>query len=387
MVTTDTKKLKVALVHDYLREYGGAERVVEALHDIFPTAPVFVAFADPVVSGIHWQKFANWDIRQSWLTRIPLYTKLFSPLRVFAPEYFSRFDLSEYDVVISSTNAYFSKAVTVRSKHGKAVHIVYCHTPARSLYGYTTRTDWKKNPVMRFFGTLLNHYLRMRDGSIARGNVDYFIANSKETQRRIATFYRRDSTVIYPPIVVPSAPPTQKNLGAYYLYVGRIAASKHVDLAIAAATKLGVPLQVVGTGPGLEQLQAAAGPTVAFLGAVSDAQLANVYRDAKALLYPAEDEDFGMVPIEAMGYGIPVIAHKSGGPLETIQEGKNGYFFDSFTVESLTAAMKKLEKTTWNKQTIYAHARSFDVSRFQKEITALVEKCLRESQATEQPAK
>jgi hypothetical protein len=147
--------LKIALVHDYLREYGGAERVIEAIHQIYPTAPLFTAFVDKEVAGIHWSKFSNWDIRESWLTKVPFYKKLFSPLRVFAPSYFSQFDLSAYDVVITSTNAYFSKAVKTRTD---ATQICYCHTPARSLYGYSTRTNWQQNPVTRIFGQLLNHY-------------------------------------------------------------------------------------------------------------------------------------------------------------------------------------------------------------------------------------
>jgi glycosyltransferase involved in cell wall biosynthesis len=365
-----SKRLKVALVHDYLREYGGAERVLETLHEIFPDAPVYVSFIDPEVTGIHWQKFADWDIRESWLTRIPFYKKLFSPLRLFAPQYFSAFDLSEYDVVISSTNAYFAKAVRV--PNGK--HICYCHTPARSLYGYTTMTDWQRNPITRFFGMLINHYLRVVDVQVARERVDLFIANSQETARRISKFYRRESTVIYPPIEVPSKPPDLKRKREYYLYVGRLAYSKHVDLAVRACTRLGKPLKVVGGGKGLDYLRSLAGPTVEFLGEVPDAQLRELYAGAKALLFPAEDEDFGMVPVEAMGYGVPVIAHRSGGPLETIEEGKTGLFFDELTVESLERAMRLIEKnkTSFSAKTIYNFTQKFKKERFHLEIMNIV---------------
>lgn len=369
--------LKVALVHDYLREYGGAERVVEALHEIFQNAPLYVSFVDSSVTGIHWPKYADWTIHESWLTKIPLYKKLFSPLRIFAPNYFSSFDLSGYDVVISSTNAYFSKAVTVKSLGRQATHITYCHTPARSLYGYTTMTNWRSNPIIRIFGTLINHYLRIVDVQVARNNVDFFVANSKETQKRIQKFYRLDSEVIYPPIEVdPSrtfsntAKKPDKN--GYFLVVGRIAASKHVDLAVLAATELGFNLKVVGTGKGLEYLRSIAGDTVEFLGGVDDQTLFDLYENATALLYPAEDEDFGMVPIEAMGHGIPVIAHRSGGPLETVLEGKNGYFFDEFTVASLGTAVEKLLDTKWNKHDIYSFALQFSKERFQKEILDFV---------------
>lgn len=374
------KDLKVALVHDYLREYGGAERVLEALHEIFPKARLYVSFVDSSVTGIHWEKFKDWNIQESWLTKIPFYKQLFSPLRIFAPNYFSSFDLSDYDVVISSTNAYFSKAVTVKNNGKKALHISYCHTPARSLYGYTTRTNWQSNPVTKFFGTLINHYLRIMDVKIARENVDHFIANSQETQKRIKKFYRLDSTVVYPPIEIEdrnfSNLAQQPTKNGYYLVVGRIAASKHVDLAVMAATKLGFDLKVVGTGKGLSYLKSIAGQNVDFLGSVDDNKLAWLYENAVALLYPAEDEDFGMVPIEAMGHGIPVIAHRSGGPLETIKEGENGYFFDEFTVESLGEAIEKLKKTKWNKQAIYKYALRFNKQRFKNEIREFVESCL-----------
>lgn len=374
MAKKSKKHLKVALVHDYLREYGGAERVVEALHKAYPEAPLYVAFTDSSVTGIHWHKFSDWEIHESWITKIPGYKVLFSPLRMFAPWYFSQFDLSDFDVVISSTNAYFSKAVSV----GNAKHIVYCHTPARSLYGYTTMTNWKQNPLTRVAGTVLNHFLRIKDVEIARNNVDLFLANSKETQRRIKKFYRLDSQVVYPPIEVPAGKKLSKvakkpKSDGYFLVVGRLAASKHVDLAVMTATELGFKLKVVGTGKGLDHLQSLAGDTVEFLGAVSDQKLAELYSKATALLYPAEDEDFGMVPIEAMGYGIPVVAHKSGGPLETIKEGVNGLFFVEFTVASLGAAVEKLLETKWNKQKIYEFAQSFSTERFIKEIQKIVE--------------
>ncbi|MBU0974393.1 glycosyltransferase [Patescibacteria group bacterium] len=378
-------EVKVALVHDYLREYGGAERVVEALHEIFPNAPLYVAFVDSAVTGIHWKKFSSWKIYQSWLTKIPFYKKLFSPLRIFAPQYFSKFDLSDYDLVISSTNAYFSKAVGVgdrKRNNGKklTLHISYCHTPARSLYGYSTMTNWKKNPITHFLGTVANHYLRVVDFYVAKNNVDYFIANSKETARRIKKYYRLDSTVIYPPIEIKNdrkfieAPVSKKSAihkkqkAGYYLYVGRLAISKHVDLAIKSAKKMKFALKVVGSGKGLEYLKSIAGPTVEFMGGVSDKKLYDLYENATALLYPAEDEDFGMVPIEAMGHGVPIVAHKSGGPLETIIEGENGFFFNEFTVEDFGKAIKKIEKTKFDKNKIYKYSLKFSKERFKEEV-------------------
>lgn len=364
-------KLKVALAHDYLRDYGGAERVLEALHEIYPDAPVYVSFADPKVMGIHWQRFADWDIHQSWLTRIPFYKQLFSPLRIWAPNYFSSFDLSEYDVVISSTNAYFSKAVRVNSAKG-AKQICYCHTPARSLYGYTTMTDWQKNPLTHFAGTLINHYLRVVDVKIAQ-KVDFFLANSKETQRRIQKFYRRDSTVIYPPVDVPAElPSTSTSAPEYYLYVNRLALAKHPELAVEVCNSLNLPLKIVGTGKMEEGLKEMASSSIKFLGSIPDDQLHKLYANAKALIYPVEDEDFGIVPVEAMGYGVPVIAHRSGGPEETIIDGQTGIFFDELTAEGLTKAIHKFQATKFDRQKIHKHALEFSKEKFQEKIKNFV---------------
>ena len=337
---------------------------MDALHEFVHDAPGYVAFTDPAVSRGHWLRFADWEIRQSWLTKIPFYKTLFSPLRIWAPEYFSRFDLSEYDLVISSSNAYFSKAVRVPN----GTHVCYCHTPARSLYGYTTMTDWKRNPVTRVAGSLINHSLRVRDWYISQ-EVDHYIANSNETAKRIAKFYRRSSIVVYPPVNIPeTAPAKQLAKRNYYLSVGRIAQSKHVDLAILAANELKVPLKVVGTGKGLEYLRQLAGSTVEFMGEVTDEELSELYAGAKALFFPAEDEDFGIVPVEAMGHGVPVIAHRSGGPLESVLENKTGVFFEEFTVDAVVAAVKKLDTLSLNTSTIYKHAQKFAKVTFQEKM-------------------
>lgn len=369
--------LKIALAHDYLFDYGGAERVLEALHELFPNAPVYVAFKDDKALGIHAQNFTGWDIRESWLTEIPFYKKLFSPLRIWAPNYFADFDLSAYDVVISSSNAYFAKAVKVREG---AIQICYCHTPARSLYGYSTMSDWRKNPLIHVAGTLINHYLRVVDVKIAQ-KVDYFIANSAETARRIQKFYRRESTVIFPPVDVPASwsdvmKLKKTPLQPYYLYVNRLAFAKHPEMAVAACMQLNLPLKVVGSGKMRAELEKIASKNVEFLGAVDDQKLAELYAGATALLYPVEDEDFGIVPIEAMGYGVPVIAHNSGGPKETIIDGKTGIFFDTLTTEGLQHAIQKFQKTKFDRQKIYHHAQTFSKKEFQEKITAFVEGCL-----------
>ncbi len=360
--------LKVALVHDFLREYGGAERVIEALHEIFPTAPLYTAFVDKEAMGSQWQRFANWDIRQSWAANIPAINMIYSPLRVLSHRFFESFNFDEYDAVISSTNMYMAKAVRTQAP---TKHYCYCHTPPRSLYGYSTMTDWKKNPFVRVAGELINHYMRIIDYQTAQ-NPDVFIANSKEVQKRIAKFYRRDSQVIYPPITILLTQPLSAQKENFYLFVGRLAASKHVDLVIKTCTQLELPLKVVGSGKALPYLQSLAGNTVEFLGSVSDDTLYDLYARAKTLIYPAEDEDLGMVPLEAMAYGTPVIVHHSGGFLETVVEGKTGIFFEEFTTEALGKAIHQAERVEWDPEALYRHAKRFSKERFQKEILSLI---------------
>jgi glycosyltransferase involved in cell wall biosynthesis len=274
-------------------------------------------------------------------------------MRIFAKWAFEQFDLSGYDVVISSSNAYFAKAVKVPN----GVHYCYCHTPPRVLYGYSAKSNWQANSLTRFAGNLLNHFVRQMDFQAAQ-NPDFFIANSQETALRIQKFYKRKSVVINPPIKIYDSAQTffdqlnkktladftKQKTNSYYLYVNRLALAKHPELAVQAAKSLKIPLKVVGSGAMLENLKKIAGETIEFLGAVNDQRLIELYKNAQSLIYPVEDEDFGMVPIEAMAFGTPVIAHFSGGPKETIEAGKTGVFFQDLTVESLIAAVKNFQQ-------------------------------------------
>lgn len=360
--------LKIALVHDYLLEYGGAERVIEALHEMFPEAPLYTAFVDKEALGIHWQRFADWDIRQSVAAKIPGIKQLYSPLRLFSAYFFEGFDLSNYDVVISSTNMYMAKAVITSPK---TLHICYCHTPPRSLYGYSTKSDWKKHLHTRVGGELINFFMRKIDYITAQ-RPDVMVANSKEIQGRIKKFYRRDSTIIYPPVTMPFSK-KKKGKGAYFLYVNRLAFAKHPELAVDVCTNLGLPLKVVGSGAMKEELQERAGKSVELLGAVNDQELWELYSNAKALLYPVENEDFGIVAVEAMGAGVPVIGHAAGGVLETVIDGKTGVLFDDLTVKGLTDAIKRFEETSFSSSVIEKHAQKFSKEHFQKSIQKLIE--------------
>ena len=363
--------MKVALVHDYLREYGGAERVVEALHDLWPSAPLYTSFVDWKSLGAHAKRFRGWDIRTSWVQTNALVKALHSPLRFLAPRVWESFDLSEYDLVISSSGWFICRGVKVSKP---AVHICYIHHPPRNLYGYPTGRTFQKYPIVRAYATLINFFMRQYDYKTAQ-SVDYFIANSNETKRRVEKFYRRESVVIYPPIAsgskLQTRPVTQKE---YYLSVGRLVWAKQTDLAVKAANMRKFPLKIVGTGPEEKHLRALAGPTVEFLGSVSDEELARLYANAKATIFSALDEDFGMVPIESMAQGTPVIALYQGGVKETVIDGQTGVFFTDSDVPSLVAAIARFERmhVDWFEAS-RARAQSFSTEHFKKSLLEFIE--------------
>lgn len=353
--------MKIALVHDYLREYGGAERVVEVMHEMWPEAPLFTSFVDWEALGDHADRFRGWDIRTSWVQNNWVVKKFHSPLRFLAPQIWESLNLSGYDVVISSSGWFICRGVIVKKP---AIHISYIHHPPRNLYGYATGSNLQKYWFVRVYATIINFFMRQYDYNTAQ-KVDYFIANSEETKRRVKKFYRRDSTVIYPPVEVQES---QKKTRKYFLSVGRLTYSKRVDLAIESVNKLKLPLKIVGTGPEEESLKAIAGSTVEFLGSVSDEELASLYAGAKALLFCALDEDFGMVPVEAMAAGTPVVALGQGGVLETVVDGKTGVLFYEPTVHALTSAIGRL-RGNYEKQ-CRDQAKKFSKERFKKELRA-----------------
>lgn len=364
--------MKTALVHDYLGEFGGAERVLEALSEIYPRAPIYTAFFR---RGAAWERFKNRDIRVSWAHYIPGFSRfLYSPLRFLAPLIWSSFDFSSYDVVITSSSWYVTKGMR---KGQQTVEICYCHTPPRYLYGYQTAVDWKKWWLVRVYAGIVNHFMRLYDWDASQ-RVDWFIANSEEVAARIKKFYRREAKVIYPPVElkVPRVSQVAQVPRAYYLVVSRIVGGKGLDLSVEAANKLKVPLKIAGSPAGYsgtyEELKKKAGPTVEFLGFVSDEELASLYAGAKAFLALARDEDFGITPVEAMAAGTPVIAFKGGGYLETVIEGKTGTFFEDYTTDGLVKAIKKFGKMKFLTSDIREHAEKFSKERFKKEIIEFV---------------
>lgn len=402
--------MKVALVHDYLREYGGAERVVEALHEIFPDAPIFTAYFNPTGLGPHAQRIKKWDIRTSWMQNLPWANKLISPFRIFAPMAFESFNFSEYDTVISSCNIYFAKAVITKPK---TLHISYIHTPPRYLYGFTTSFNYKKNPLTNLLGELANHFLRLYDFETSQ-RPDVLVANSKNVAERIKKFYRRGAVIIYPPIDIGKFKSQTKRhsganavsdriqktdpigsikstlqddgvTGSYFLSVGRLVRGKGVEVILEACAKLNLSLKVVGIGPLLEilknqfsKIDRSQAPliykNIEFLGQVEDEKMPGIYAGAKATIIASEDEDFGIVPVESMASGTPVIAVKAGGFLETVIEGKTGVFFEKATPESLIEVLEKFDHNKFKEEDCIKQADKFSKSRFKKEIINLIKK-------------
>lgn len=334
--------MRVALVHDYLKEFGGAERVLLALAEIWPQATIYTAFYQ--LGSPAWQRFKHRKIIASWAQKIPFFSSwLYSPLRFLAPKIWDSFDFSKYDLVISSSSWYITKGFN---------EICYCHTPPRWLYGYQTSMNWQKYWPVKVYGMIIGHFMRLYDFRQAQ-KVKYFIANSEEVKRRIWKFYRRESTVIYPPVDLPAsakASARQAKKLNYYLIVSRPVGGKGIELGLAAAKKYGFKLRVVGGGT------------------VSDEELVKLYSQAKAFLALSKDEDFGITPVEAMACGTPVIAFNGGGYKETVVDGKTGVLFNNYSVHGLWQAMKQLEKIKIKPQDCLAQAQKFSKERFKREI-------------------
>lgn len=363
------RSLKIAIVADWLTNPGGAEKVVLALAKAFPGAPIFTSVYD----AAKMPGFEKLDIRTTYLQKLPTKIRnrhqLFPLLRANA---FRRLDLSEYDVIISSASAE-AKAVV---KRPDAVHICYCHTPTR--YYWSHYKDYVSspgfgllNPAVRVALPILVGLMRRIDLRAVAG-VDHFIANSHEVQKRIKTHYNRDSTIIYPPVDINRMRPKNKvKKEDYYLVVGRQIPYKRIDLAIAACTKLGRRLVVIGRGSEHDKLRAMAGPTIEFKYVDSDSEIVEYFQKAKGFIFTSE-EDFGITPVEAMAAGTPIIAFARAGALDYIQEGINGVGFHEQTVEAVVAAIERFENSSFDTQQISHDAKKFDQEKFISDLQAYV---------------
>ena len=354
---------------------GGAERVIQSLHALYPNAPIYTSFVE--YDNLP-PEFRKMDIRVSYMQNLPAFIKKYNdkllPLYMLA---FQDFDLSEFDLVISSSYVAAKSILTTSS----TCHICYCHTPMRfawDMYAGYMREDGKK--IVKSGVRLLLQYFRLWDVQTSN-NVDYFIANSDLVRRRIRKHYRRDATVIYPPVETQRFQPAETSAD-YFLAVSRLVPYKRIDLAVAACNQLKLPLVVVGSGREEKRLRDMAGPTVQILGWQSDAEVARRLSEARGLIFPGE-EDFGILPVEAQAAGTPVIAYGRGGALETVKNGETGLFFEEQTSDSLANALKRFDRMTFNRRAIAAHAREFDETVFHRRIEEFIKKSCSEFNADE----
>lgn len=364
--------MKIALVHDYIKEFGGAERVLLALTEIFPGAPIYTAFR--VKNSTADREFKGKKIIESVFAPILKIGNLYSPLRFLAPKIWGSFDLSDYDLVITSASWYITKGFKVGPK---TTVICYCHTPPRWLYGYETSVGFTKYWPVKIYSAIVGHFMRLFDFETAQ-DVDYFIANSKNVQARIEKFYRRNSTVIYPPVNVPEIINATKNLKKqnYFVIVSRLVGAKGLEDAARISKKLGINLKIVGESHGFaeveKKLKDLSGGKIELLGRVPDEELYKILGEAKAFIALARDEDFGITAVEAQAAGTPVIAFNGGGFKETVINGKTGVLIDEISVESLKNAINKIEKTKWGREALINNAERFSKEKFKKEMLQFV---------------
>ena len=373
--------MKIAIVHDQLQEFGGAERVLVSLKQVFPEADVFTSFYNPDKLGIHAKHFEGWNIITSWADKVPGFKKLFSPLRFVTPLIWESFNFNGYDVVISSSGWYMCKGIITRPE---TLHICYLHHQPRYLYFYETAVEWQKYWPVKIYAHLVNQKLRMWD-FLSSQRPDYFIVNSEETKKRTQKYYRRDSHVIYPPVKLAEKVTDFNPKGDnYYITTSRLAKAKHIDVLIKAANDMKFKLKIIGKGRDEEYLRSIAGSNVELMTNVSDDQFKDLYAHAKAFLFASVDDEFGIAPVEAMSYGIPIIAFASGGLKETVKEGINGYLYNKLTPESLSEKIKQLEALS---ESDYMNMRTnsrkeseqYSFEEFKKQIMEFVESYARTS--------
>lgn len=370
--------LRVGLVHDYLTQFGGAERVLVALHELFPEAPIFCSIADPANLP---DVSESWDVRESAIARLPGATSYHRAMIPVYPAIFRRFeaDLRDLDIVIVDSSAW-AHHVPVGQATGL---LCYCHSPARFLYGDRDYLEPAALPPgVRHVMNAVFGGLRRSDRRAAE-RVDRFIANSRNVAARIERTYRRHATVIYPPVDLPTFRP-EVQPEEWFLVVSRLVPHKRVDLAVRACTRYGIPLKVAGSGRSERELREMAGPTVEFLGRVDDDELAGLMARCRGFIL-AGSEDFGISAVEAQAAGRPVIAFGAGGALESVIPGETGLFFFERTAESLMTAIREFDSIAWNPARARANAERFSKDRFQREIIEEVRAVLLQKQASQPP--
>ena len=349
--------MKVAIVYDRVNKWGGAERVLLTLHEMFPEAPLYTSVYDE--KNAPWAK-AFPRVITSFIQKIPFAKNNHEFLAPLMPLAFETFNFDGFDLVISVTS---ESAKGIITRPG-TTHICYCLTPTRYLWsGYE---DYFKNSILKFITKPIVSYLKSWD-KIASGRPDKIIAISTEVKSRIKRYYDRDSEIIFPPVNIHENIEPKTIEGKYYLIVSRLVSYKKVDLAIKTFNKLGYPLYIVGTGNQETKLKLMSRQNIKFLGGVSDEELLDVYKNAIALIMPQE-EDFGIVSIEAQSMGIPVIAYSKGGAVDTVTDGITGVIFNEQNEESLSQAIEKFSEISFNRKTLMTNATRFSKEVFKKEF-------------------
>ena len=364
-----TKKPRVAIIHDYLLQYGGAEKTLEAILELFPDAPIY--------TGLYSPKNLPETITRRKIRAIknPLMRAFSKELTFIMPLVFENFNLNKYDLIISDSSCW-AKGVVTRPDQ---LHISYIHTPPRFLYKYSVespkRFKWYYKPIV----IVLDHFLRIWD-YCAGQRPDFLLTNSQTTAKRIEKFYRRKAEIIHPPIEIENNLELRTNTiqRPYYCFLGRLAAYKNANLLVQAFNFLGWDLIIMGGGSEEKSLKklAEGNRNVKILGRVSENKKAEVLSGCKGLLFPVVEEDWGIVPLEAMSYGKPVLAHRSGGATETVKEDITGMFFESLRLEDLINSIKEfdemIEKGVFDSEKIRAYAKGFSKKRFKSEFSEFV---------------
>lgn len=369
MIEIDGKIYKTAIVHDWVCNYGGADRVLERLLQIMPDSPVYIGcYMENQLTPM----LKKADLRPSYLQKMQNQKKdnhqKFLP---FMPTAFEEFDLNEYDIVVSDSSCCAKGVIT----NPNTLHICYCHTPMRYAYEFYYEYTENMNPLKKKLVKYFMNYLRIWD-VVSASRVDYFIANSKNVANRIRKHYVREAKVIYPPVDVSYYFPKDEDRN-YYLCVSRIIKHKRIDLVIDAFNVLGLELYVIGEGSDLKNLKKIAKKNVHLLGRQPDNVVKEYYSKCKAFIFPTE-EDFGITPVEAQACGRPVIAYSKGGALETVIDGITGIFFDEQSAESLIEAVHRFEKMKVKKENCRQNAEKFSNERYDIEMKQFIEEKWRE---------
>lgn len=360
-MNTVEKQPKIAIVCDWLTNWGGAERCLMALHEVWPDAPIYTTIYNEKAVP----EFSNADIRTSYVNRLPLAKKKWQFYLHYLQNAVEQFDLSEYDIVISMSHV-VAKGVLTKPN---TLHVCYLYSPTRYMLDYYyLYIDFVRFTPIAFLDRILKNIVRAKIYTlrqwdyIAAQRPDYLVSISQYIRNRTKKYYRRDSDVIYPPVDITKyqiAPRTED----FYLVVGRQVDYKRTDIVIEACNRMQKNLIIIGTGPNMRKIKELAGPTVQIMGRLPDEQVAHYYATCRGFIFPQE-EDFGITPLEAQAAGRPVIAYRAGGATETVIDNETGVFFDEQTPESLIAAIEKYETMQFDPKKLREHAQKFSTEIF-----------------------